>query len=349
MGEARGGRGRVVAEPGLEGAGETAGGGARLAEGVGPRQTAEVAGVVGAGDEGELHVQVLQVPPTQAWTAVQVLPALPVGLPHAPVAPQYAGLLAGSMQELPHLIESRRRTPDRCRRCRPPRPADGAIVRAGAVAGGTTEGAVGRGIDAVAAADDLRGSAGQPADSALQTCPAGQTSPSLAPAQLPMAPQKVRSVAGSTQLPPQMICGEAQVSPQTPPLQTCPGGAYDAVVGAAAVAGGAAEAPVGLGIHAVAAARDLWALARDLAGAAAAHPPRRAYRAGAAGQAGARSAAIATVSQRVDAAAATAHLAGRQETWQEPAAHTWPAAEAVPSLAPVQSPEAPQKLRSVCG
>jgi hypothetical protein len=38
-----------------------------------------------------------------------------------------------------------------------------------------------------------------------------------------------------------------------------------------------------------------------------------------------------------------------QESWQVPSEHTSPAAHEVPSLAPVQSPEAPQYPRSVCG
>jgi hypothetical protein len=38
-----------------------------------------------------------------------------------------------------------------------------------------------------------------------------------------------------------------------------------------------------------------------------------------------------------------------QETWHVPAEQTWPAPQAVPALAPVHVPEAPQKSRSVCG
>jgi hypothetical protein len=38
-----------------------------------------------------------------------------------------------------------------------------------------------------------------------------------------------------------------------------------------------------------------------------------------------------------------------QDTWQSPAEQTWPAGQMFPSLAPVQSPEAPQKVRLVSG
>jgi hypothetical protein len=40
---------------------------------------------------------------------------------------------------------------------------------------------------------------------------------------------------------------------------------------------------------------------------------------------------------------------GWQETWQLPAEHTWPEVQMAPSFAPAQSPEAPQKARSVWG
>ena len=62
----------------------------------------------------------------------------------------------------------------------------------------------------------------------VQMLPAGQTAPSLLPPptleQSPVAPQKVRLVLGSTQVPPQLTRPDWQDSWQVDPLQTWPAG-----------------------------------------------------------------------------------------------------------------------------
>lgn len=55
---------------------------------------------------------------------------------------------------------------------------------------------------------------------ALQTWPARQTEPSLAPAQSALAPQNDRSVRGSMQRVPHFTVPEGQESAQRPPVQT---------------------------------------------------------------------------------------------------------------------------------
>jgi hypothetical protein len=125
----------------------------------------------------------------------------------------------------------------------------------------------------------------------LHTSPAGQLVPSLAPWQLPVAPQKSRSEAGWMQLPPQLICVPPQDTWQSPAEQTSPAGQTFPSL-----------APV---------------QSPDA-------PQKLRLESG--------STQLPTHSTR---------LMG-QESWQAPSEQTSPEAQAVPSLAPVQSPEAPQ-------
>ena len=57
---------------------------------------------------------------------------------------------------------------------------------------------------------------------AAHTSPALHIAPALAPAQSIDAPQKTRSVFGSTQRPPQAICPAGQLVSQIPAAQTSP-------------------------------------------------------------------------------------------------------------------------------
>jgi hypothetical protein len=121
--------------------------------------------------------KVRQLRLTQACAALHVVPALPVGLPHRPVAPQNVGLLVGSMQVLPHLI-----------------------------------------------VPDWHDTAHAPE---VHTLPAAQVVPAVPGAgltlsQSPEAPQKVRLVAGSMQVPPQLICVPAHVTAQVELTQILP-------------------------------------------------------------------------------------------------------------------------------
>jgi hypothetical protein len=60
----------------------------------------------------------------------------------------------------------------------------------------------------------------------IQTCPPLQTAPELLPAvpvtQVPVAPQWVGSLLGSTHAPPQLMSGDAQDAPHVPEEQTVP-------------------------------------------------------------------------------------------------------------------------------
>jgi hypothetical protein len=57
---------------------------------------------------------------------------------------------------------------------------------------------------------------------AAQTCPAAHTVPAVPPVQAPLAPQKARSVSGSTHFPLQAIWPAGQLVAQIPAAQTWP-------------------------------------------------------------------------------------------------------------------------------
>jgi hypothetical protein len=56
----------------------------------------------------------------------------------------------------------------------------------------------------------------------MHTCPVAQVAPAVGPVHAPLAPQKLRSVVGSTQRPAQLTWVPGQDTVQRPPEHTCP-------------------------------------------------------------------------------------------------------------------------------
>jgi len=168
-----------------------------------------------------------QLPFAQTLPAAHEEPALPPPTPHAPVAPQFERLVNGSMQTPPQLI------------CKPghdtehvPLPQTMPTAHAlPALPPATPQPAV-----APQYARLVLGSTQVPPHSiwlpgqetlhvpSLQTLPLLQATPALPPGapQPVVAPQWVRLLRGSMQLPPQLVCELGQETWQVPLEQTCP-------------------------------------------------------------------------------------------------------------------------------
>src|SRR5262245_10772553 len=174
-----------------------------------------------------LGCKVAQMPTTHACVDVQVMPALPPPFPHAPVAPQYVGLLFGSMhvppppphfkRPPPHTHEPEVHTCPRAVQSVPCElPGDPSHNPAAPQCVESVDGAT-------QFPPQLIWPPGQETAQLppLHTLPVrAQFAPSLAPWQLPVAPQHVWSADGLTPAPLHAICPPGQ--PHVPPLQIAP-------------------------------------------------------------------------------------------------------------------------------
>jgi hypothetical protein len=166
-------------------------------------------------------------PPTHAWLAVQVAPAPPPPFPHAPVAPQYVGLLLGSMHvpaPAPHFKRPPPQTQEpEVHTC----PIAEQLMPCELPGDPSHNPAAPQCVASVDGATQLPPQLIWPEGQETAQAPllhnlpvSAQFSPSLAPWQLPTAPQYVWSDDGLMHAAPHAICPPGQ--PHVPPVQIAP-------------------------------------------------------------------------------------------------------------------------------